>query len=88
MRRLKGNDEEGGGAGSLGRSGSTREISRVGDHGGKNRDRWPEVLEELAGRCLKAFETIQNISRERVAGQALTMMLMLLGKQDCLIQMK
>lgn len=88
MRKLKGNDEEGGGAGSLGRSGSTRGISRVGDHGGEDRDHWPEVLEELAGQCLKAFETIQNTSRERVAGQALTMMLMLLGKQDRLIQMK
>lgn len=42
---------------------------------------------ELADQCLKAFETIQN-TRERVAGQALTVMLKLLGKQNCCIQMR
>lgn len=56
--KQKGNDKKGGGAGSLGSSGSTRGISRVGDHGVEDRDHWPEVLEELAGQYLNTSITL------------------------------
>ena len=45
--------------------------------GGRNQDHLLQVVEELSGQCVKAFETTQGTDRKMADGQTMAMMLTL-----------